>query len=235
MNPEKVAAERDCLLQALKRAEEEIARARTAQQLAEGRLAEMRARSGAAAPSARNDIGQAAMAQARAAVDGQKRAETMAQTLDEQFRRQKVEHDKLRAAFDGLKGENEGLRDQIEELQEKLKEREQQAAPTSTPASRAEQKSLRDELDAAWVEIQRLRTLVVKVASEARKGIVPGEVPSFPPSNTRTLPSSRPSTAASVATPQRSAATPPRSGAGPARSSKADVDCGPKSNARQAA
>jgi len=177
MNLEKVSAERDSLLQALKRAEEEIARVRAGQQQAEARLAEMRTRSGATMAPARNDGNPAALAQAQAA---QQRAETAARTLEEQLRGQQVEQAKLRSALDHLKAENEALRDQNEEFRQRQKEREQPATGVPAQSDRLAQKSLREELDAAWAEIQRLRGLVVKVASEARKKGLNPEIPLTP-------------------------------------------------------
>lgn len=230
MNLDKVSAERDSLLQALKRAEEEIARARTGQQQAEVRLAEMRTRSGATMAPARSDANQAAIAQAQAA---QKRAESTARSLEEHLRGHRAEQEKIRVMMDGLTAENQALREQNEELRTQLIKREEQDPDSSTSSGRAEQRSLRDELDAARVEIQRLRTLVVKVASETRTGIAPREIPAFPPTDSQTLPVFHPTPSTP---PTKSKMEPPRSTTVPAaKSSKVEVDCGPKSGARHVA
>ncbi|HEY3898070.1 MAG TPA: hypothetical protein VGM54_05620 [Chthoniobacter sp.] len=215
MSLEKVAAERDCLLQALKRAEEEISKARTAQQQAEGRLAEMRASGGAARSPARNDGNQAVVSQAQAA---QKRAENMARTFEDQLRAQNARHAELQAAFDSLKVESEAFRERNQELQERQKDREPQGAPPVVQAAHQEQKWLRQELDNARAEIQRLRSLIVRVASEARGGTLPPEL-------------------AHLKAESQPAAAGPKSGAhmAPAKSSKVEINCGPKSGARRAA
>ncbi|TCO88041.1 hypothetical protein EV701_11985 [Chthoniobacter flavus] len=265
MNLEKVSAERDSLLQALKRAEEEIARVRAGQQQAEARLAEMRSRSGATMVPARNDGHQAALAQAQAA---QKRAETTARTLEEQFRGQQAEQDRLRSALDSLKTENEALRDQNEDLEQRQKEPAQPATAVPAQSDRLAQKSLREELDAAWAEIQRLRGLVVKVASEARKKGLNPEIPLTPrdsriaggpsksvppaPASNATPPAAPAKAAPSAATRQASPAPSTRSASPapssrtvapapstktvtPAASTKAETDCGPKSGVQRAA
>jgi regulator of replication initiation timing len=237
MNLEKASAERDSLLQALKRAEEEIARVRAGQQQAEARLAEMRTRSGATMP-VRNDGSQLAIAQALSA---QKRAETTARTLEEQLRGQQAEQEQLRAALQDLRAENAALREQNEDLMQRQKEGEEPDTQATTQSDRQAQKALREELDAAWAEIQRLRTLVVKVASDARKKglnpeiplkaqdprIAPGPSKSVPPA-----PASRATPPASAARPAPSAkATSPA----PSTRSKTEVDSGPKSGAQRAA
>jgi len=223
MSLDKVSAERDALVQALKRAEEEIARSRAGQQKAEAKLAEALTGRMPMVTPVRNDGSHPAVAQAQAA---QKRAETTVQTLEEQVRRQNAELTDLRAAFEGLKKENDHLHDHGEGQKHSEKHAPQKAAPSPAQPSRNEVKSLRDELDKAWAEIHRLRALVVKVASEARKGIVPEEP--FPDAPSRPAPSGA-RTAPRSATPVRPAPSTP-----PARP-QSSVNCVPKSGARRAA
>lgn len=214
MNLEKVSAERDALVQALKRAEEELARARASQKQAEARLAESHVnRPAMIVPSAtvKSEAHSPALAQAQA---GQKRAE-------EQLQGQKTELEQLRAAVTGLKAENDKLRDQIDEMQGRKgqqKPKDQDPADAPVHVNRNEVRSLREELQRSWTEIQRLRSLVVKVATEARGGTIPPELQNAP------TPAPKNSTAA------RHTPLP----AAPAKS-KADLDTTPRSGVHRAA
>lgn len=221
MNLEKVSAERDALVQALKRAEEELARARASQKQAEARLAESHvSRPSMIVPSAavKADGNTPALAQAQA---GQKRAEATMRTLEEQLQGQKTELEQLRAAVTGLKAENDKLRDQIDEMQGRKgqqKPKDQDPADAPVHVNRNEVRSLREELQRSWTEIQRLRSLVVKVATEARGGTIPPELQNAP------TPAPKNSTAARH-TPLPTA---------PAKS-KADLDTTPRSGVHRAA
>lgn len=207
MNLEKVSAERDALVQALKRAEEEISRARAAQKHSEARLAESHVSRPTMIAPAKNDGNQAVLAQAQAA---QKRAEA-------QLQAQKAELEQLRAAMTSLKAENDQLRDQNDALREKEKQKQPDADSPVQP-NRNEVRSLRQQLESSWAEIQRLRGLVVKVASEARGGTIPPELQGSPKPDPRTAPAPR-------HTPLPTAAS----------KSKADVDTTPRSGVHRAA
>jgi hypothetical protein len=154
----------------------------------------------------------------------------MARTLEEQLRGRNAELGELRSAFDALQAETDELRSKNEELQKQAKQLPQRVAPAPAPAAalpnRNEVKSLRDELDKAWTEIHRLRALVVKVASEARKGIVPEDP--FPAPASKAVPP------ASKAAPRSAAVPRPAPSAPPARP-QSSVNYAPKSGARRAA
>ncbi|HSI14679.1 MAG TPA: hypothetical protein VK961_21685 [Chthoniobacter sp.] len=218
MNLEKVSAERDALVQALKRAEEELSRVRASQKQAEARLADSHVSRPVMIVPAKNNSSQVGLAQARAA---QKRAEAMACTLEEQLQGQKAELEQLRAAMAGLKADNDQLREKIAEAEEQKgqqKQKEQTAAASSTHVNRNEVRSLRQELENSWAEIQRLRGLVVKVASEARGGTIPPALQNPPKADPRTSHAPR-------HTPLPTA---------PAKS-KADLDTTPRSGVHRAA
>lgn len=169
---EKVSAELDALLQALKHAEEEIARARAAQKQAETRLSDSHAGRAPLIVQADQVGSHAIIAQAQAA---QQRAETKVRTLEEQLHGQKAELDGLRAAFASLKAENGELRDQNEELQERQRKQMEADAHSADNGSREELRSMRQELDTARAEIQRLRALVVKTACKVKGWTTPAK------------------------------------------------------------
>ena len=205
---EKVSAERDALLQALKRAEEEIARAHAAQKQAEARLAASHAGRAPLIVQANQVGSHAIIAQAQAA---QQRAETKVRTLEEQLQGQKAELDGLRAAFASLKAENGELRDQNEELQER--QQKQAEVQSADNGSREELKSMRQELDTARAEIQRLRTLIVNAACKVKGGTTPAEIVAFPQAGPKSVAGSRQTSPAPLAKSRTDVDTTSRSGA----------------------
>ncbi|MEP6672019.1 MAG: hypothetical protein ABJF10_22845 [Chthoniobacter sp.] len=158
MSPENISAERDALLKALNLAEQEIAKARAAQQRAEAKVAEVNAQLALRAKSAaQQDAGSAAVAQAQTA---QKRAEAKAQLLEAQLRGKQMELDALEGAADELRNENEQLRCQIEEKAVEVQEME--------AALRVQEDlmaPLQKDAEEAKAEVRRLRSIVMQVTT----------------------------------------------------------------------
>ena len=207
---EKVSAERDALLQALKRAEEEIARARAAQKQAEARLAASHTGRAPLIVQADKVGSHAIIAQTQAA---QQRAETKVRTVEEQIQAQKAELDGLRAAFASLKAENGELRDQNEELRERRQKQTDAEVQSADNGSREELKSMRLELDTARAEIQRLRTLIVNAACKVKGGTTSAEIVAFPQPGPKSVAGSRHASPAPLAKSRTDVDTTSRSGA----------------------
>jgi phage shock protein A len=183
-----VSAERDALVQALKRAEEEIARAHAAQKQAEARLAGSHAGRTPLIVQANQVGSQALIARAQAE---QQRAETKVRKLEEQLQEQKAALDGMRAAVASLKAQNGDLRDQNDELQKREQKQKAAPAPSVDNGSREELKSVRQELDIARAEIQRMRTLIVNAACRVNDGTTPAEIVPFPQTGSKSATGSR--------------------------------------------